>query len=246
VRGSSGRFALALIVAALVSLAFASSSPAALTTSLIDDELRISSDAPNEANHAIMEISDNGLEFVDQEAGVAAGVCPVNGSAIVCGAVLNNVRRFRFDLRGGNDQLLVFDPRLIIVPTIKVFMGGGNDQMGSLFAPVSASLGAGDDFAQTSFLADKIRAGDGDDELEPGPGDDLARGGSGDDVVRGGWTEDFDLPIGRSDGRDKLLGDKGKDKVLAKDFTKDRRIDCGDGQDVVRRDSFDPPARHCE
>jgi RTX calcium-binding nonapeptide repeat (4 copies) len=246
VRGRFPRFAIGVAASAALSLGFASASSAALTTALIDDELRISSDAPNEVNHAIMEVGNDQLEFVDQEAGVSAGACPVNGSAIVCGNVLNGVERFRFDLRGGNDRLLIFDPRFIAFPTIKVFLGDGNDQITSLFAPVAASLGPGDDVAQTSFLADKIRGNGGDDELLPGPGDDLVRGGSGDDLVRGGWDEDFGLPIGRSDGRDKLLAGNGKDKVLAKDFTKDRRIDCGGGRDTVRRDRFDPAGRHCE
>jgi hypothetical protein len=217
-----------------------------LTSSLIDGELRLSSDTANEVNQAIMELGGDGLEFQDVTAGVSAGVCPVNGNAIVCGSVLDNVDRFRFELRGGNDALSIVDPRFIAFPVISASMGAGKDGVFSLFAPVSASLGPGDDIAQTSFLADRIRAGDGDDRLNPGPGDDLASGDSGADVVRGGWPKDFGLPISRSDGRDRLLGGDGGDRILAKDLTKDRRIDCGGGSDTVRRDRFDPAGRHCE
>ena len=74
----------------------------------------------------------------------------------------------------------------------------------------------------------------------------MVSGDSGDDVVRGGWRGDLARAFGRSDGRDKLLGGDGKDKVLAKDFTKDKRIDCGGGQDTLRRDRFDPAGKHCE
>ncbi len=231
---------------AALGLGFASSSSAALTTALIDDELRISSDVPNEVNRASAEIDDDGLVFRDSKAGVSAGVCPVSGDAIVCGNVFNGVERFRFDLGGGNDQFLIFDPRLISLPGVRVFMGTGKDQVSSLFTPLSVALGPGDDFAQTSLLADKVRGGDGSDRLEPGPGDDLVSGDSGDDLIRGGWRGDLARAFGRSDGRDKLLAGDGKDKVLAKDFTKDKKIDCGGGRDTLRRDRFDPAGKHCE
>ena len=147
---------------------------------------------------------------------------------------------------GDDDQLGIFDPRLISLPGVKVFTGSGNDQVATLFTPLSVALGPGDDFAQTSVLADKVRGGDGSDRLEPGPGDDLVSGDSGDDLIRGGWRGDLARAFGRSDGRDKLLAGDGKDKVLAKDFTKDRKLDCGSGQDILRRDRFDPAAKHCE
>jgi RTX calcium-binding nonapeptide repeat (4 copies) len=236
---------------AVLGLGFASSSSASLTSALIDKELRLSSDVPNEVNHATIELDDNdGLVFRDSKAGVSAGVCPVSGASIVCGNIFGNVKRVRFDLGGGNDQFSIIDPRLIVFPRVRVFMGAGNDQVLSLFTPLSVALGTGDDFAQTSVLADKVHGDGGNDRLAPGPGDDIVSGDSGDDVVRGGWRKD-DLgevgqAFGRSDGRDKLFGGGGKDKVLAKDFTKDKRIDCGGGSDTLRRDRFDPVGKHCE
>lgn len=246
-RGACRRFALAAGASAALSLSFASSSSASLTTSLVDDELRLSSTVPNEVNRVVAEFGPDGLAFADLQAGVSAGVCPVNGSAIVCGNVLNNVERFRFDLRGGRDQLSMVDPRLLFLPGVRVFTGTGDDRVFTPFTQLRLlSLGPGDDIGQASLLADTVHGGTGGDHLEPGPGDDIVRGDAGNDVVRGGWRGDLARAFGRSDGRDKLFGDQGKDQVLAKDFTKDKRIDCGDGQDVLRRDSFDPAGRHCE
>ncbi len=247
-RGSSRTFALALGASAVLGLAFASSSFASLTTSLVDDELRVASNAPNEVNRAVVELRDDGVGIADLRAGVSAGVCPVSGSAIVCGsAVLANVERFRFDLRGGRDQLVIVDPRLIFLPKVRVFTGPQGDRAFTPFTRLRLlSLGPGDDFAQTSLLADTVRGGDGDDNLEPGPGDDVVSGDSGDDIVRGGWRNDLARAFGRSDRRDRLLGGDGRDKVLAKDFTKDKRIDCGGGHDTLRRDRFDPNGKHCE
>jgi hypothetical protein len=242
--GSLGRFTLALGASALLGLALASSSSAALTSSLIDDELRLTSDDLREKNQALIEIGDNGLEFRDLKAGVSAGVCPVSGGAIVCGPILNGVSRFRISLRAGNDLLQTFDPRLIGLPRVKALMGSGDDQVSTLFTPVDADLGQGDDFAHTSLLADVVKGGGGVDQLEPGPGDDFVDGGAGDDLLRGGFRRD--VGTGRSDGRDTLLGGDGKDKVLAKDFTKDKRIDCGAGRDALRRDRFDPRPKRCE
>lgn len=236
-----------MAASAALGLGFAPPTSASLTTSLVDDELRLSSNVPNEVNQVVAEFGPDGLAFADLQAGVSAGACPVNGSAIICGSVLNNVERFRFDLRGGRDRLTIVDPRLLFVPGVRVFTGAQDDRVFTPFTRLRLlSLGPGDDIAQTSLLADTVHGGDGDDRLEPGPGDDVVRGDSGADVLRGGWRGDLARAFGRSDGRDKLFGDQGKDRVLAKDFTKDKRIDCGDGQDVARRDSFDPAAKHCE
>lgn len=236
-----------MAASAALGLALVSSSAASLTTSLVDRELRLSSNVPNEVNRVVAEFGPDGVAFADLQAGVSAGVCPVNGSAIVCGSVLNNVERFRFDLRGGRDQLSMVDPRLLFLPRVRVFTGTQDDRVFTPFTRLRLlSLGSGDDLAQTSLLADTVHGGDGDDHLEPGPGDDVVRGDSGNDVVRGGWRGDLARAFGRSDGRDKLLAGDGRDKVLAKDFTKDGKIDCGGGRDTLRRDRFDPADRHCE
>mgnify|MGYP004455064035 CR=1 FL=1 len=72
-----------------------------------------------------------------------------------------------------------------------------------LFAALQ-SPGTEDDAALIERLlaeADRVRLGDGDDDLDCGDGDDRVRGRDGDDVIEGGA------------GADRLRGDKGDDAI---------------------------------
>jgi hypothetical protein len=46
-------------------------------------------------------------------------------------------------------------------------------------------------------------------------------------------------------GRDRYVTKGGKDKIRARDFTRDKRIDCGAGRDMARLDPFDPAGVSC-
>jgi Ca2+-binding RTX toxin-like protein len=230
----------------VLALALASSSSAALTTSLIGNELRVTSNVPSEVNQVSIQIGDDGLEFRDQATDPSPGFCPATGDTIACTSDnFANVKRFRFDLGGGADTFAVLDIRLVGLPRSKVFTGTGDDQVFSL-APTSTFLGPGDDVGRGSQVTDKFDGGDGNDKIEPGPGDDTVIGGNGKDVLRGGYADPKLLGQGRADGRDKLIGGAGRDKILARDFTQDKKIDCGGGHDSLRRDSFDPKGKHCQ
>lgn len=102
---------------------------------------------------------------------------------------------------------------------------------------------------------DFLNGGDGDDVLIGRRGDDDLYGDFGSvvprlnqrgaDTLRGGRGEDF-VGDGFDVGRDKLLGGRGPDDVLAADFSIDARIDCGPGRDTVDKDRNDPRATDCE
>jgi Ca2+-binding RTX toxin-like protein len=46
-------------------------------------------------------------------------------------------------------------------------------------------------------------------------------------------------------GRDRLKGRGGKDTIKARDLVRDKRLDCGPGNDRIRFDSFDPSPISC-
>lgn len=239
------RFGWALAATSLASLTIAASASAALTTAADGNTLRVFSNNPGEQNSARVEIDDDeGLIFTDSEAGAQAGFCPVVADDIVCGNDLNGFSKIRFELSGGNDSFATFDPRLIGLAGLRVLMGPGEDQVFTL-APVNLSLGPGNDAAALSLVADKADGGEGNDLIFGGTGDDVLKGGPGNDKLDGGFQDKTLEGFGDSDGRDTFIGGPGRDKILAKDFTKDRKIDCGPGRDKVKRDRFDPKPKNC-
>ncbi|CAN5529377.1 hypothetical protein BH10ACT11_BH10ACT11_02630 [soil metagenome] len=236
------RWPVLVVLAATCALGVPATASAALSTSTFDDTVTIFSDSPSEKNAATIQLDDDlGLVFTDQDAGVSPGSCPVVGDKIACD--LNDIKHLRVELGGGNDTFAIFDARLIGLPRIRLITGSGNDNIFS-FAPVDVSLGPGNDTAELGPVADKADGGGGNDTIIGSAGDDLLKGGSGNDTLDGG-TSGNSSGFGKSDGVDTFIGGPGKDKILAKDLTKDKKIDCGSGKDKAKRDSFDPKPKSC-
>jgi hypothetical protein len=229
-------------------LTTAAPAPAALTTSFDDVTLRVFSDAANEQNAVNASLTEDGFVIADSEAGAAAGFCGASGDEINlgdCPFAPPGPDTVLFELGGGADSISILDPRLLLFVgqlRFEAEMGADTDFIGS-FAPIDAAMGPGDDRAVTAFGRNRLQGGPGSDQLEAGVGDDTVDGGPGGDRLWGGQREDDELDVG--DGSDKMLGGPGSDRLAAKDKTRDRKIDCGGGNDSVKRDRFDPKPKSC-
>jgi Ca2+-binding RTX toxin-like protein len=80
---------------------------------------------------------------------------------------------------------------------------------------------------------DVLRGGSGPDDLSGGGGHDVIRGRSGADALT-----DF--------GGDWYYGGRGRDILYALNDDRERRIDCGVGEDQAVVDEKDPEPRDCE
>jgi Ca2+-binding RTX toxin-like protein len=91
-------------------------------------------------------------------------------------------------------------------------------------------------------LAAKIDGGKGKDVLRGGSGPDDISGGGGHDVIRGRNGADSLTDF----GGDWYYGGRGRDILYALNGDRDRRIDCGVGEDEAAVDDDDPKPRDCE
>jgi Ca2+-binding RTX toxin-like protein len=113
---------------------------------------------------------------------------------------------------------------------------------------LDALSGQGSDFTGSTFGESIAYTGEsGADDFMGGDGDDTADAGGGTDVLRGAGGNDR-LTGGPGSG-DRLFGQAGIDGLFAEDGKRDRRIDCGPGDNP---DEFatldrrkDPAAKSC-
>ncbi len=105
--------------------------------------------------------------------------------------------------------------------------------------------GTGSDAVPTG-LPVTVYGGQGDDTIRSGRGSDRLFGDSGADFIAAGRGDDL-LGDSRDLGRDSYLGGPGRDRIRARDGSRDRRIDCGGGRgERARRDrGLDPRAVSC-
>lgn len=102
-------------------------------------------------------------------------------------------------------------------------------------ARINVDANSGDDEVKSTRTATHpmdFRGGSGDDLLTGGTGDDWLFGGKGSDVERGGRGRD-ELDEFRDWGKDVLLGGPDDDKINS-GRRGERRVNCGDGTDVLR------------
>ena len=129
---------------------------------------------------------------------LAASPVPVGGSAAIVGAelVIEGTRRsdlieilpvggksVRVRVNGLSVTFLKAD-----FETIRVVTGAGDDRVMASKAgtdrPMQIDLGAGNDFADTSFADSTVMGGDGDDQIITHDGKDLLMGGAGERYAR--------------------------------------------------------------
>jgi Ca2+-binding RTX toxin-like protein len=104
---------------------------------------------------------------------------------------------------------------------------------------------AGNDTLDGGAGNDKISGSAGDDRLLGNVGDDKIFGGDGRDNMVGASGND---KITGNTGVDFFLGKKGFDRLIAKDGTRDKKIDCGPGNnkhESFTRDHKDPKPKSC-
>jgi Ca2+-binding RTX toxin-like protein len=123
--------------------------------------------------------------------------------------------------------------------------------------------GSGADTITGSTLDNELTGNAGNDTLDGGAGNDKISGSAGDDRLLGNVGNDKifggdgrDNMVGAS-GNDKItgnagvdffLGKKGFDRLIAKDGTRDKKIDCGPGNNKHEsdtRDHKDPKPKSC-
>jgi Ca2+-binding RTX toxin-like protein len=96
---------------------------------------------------------------------------------------------------------------------------------------------AGSDFMLGGDGADTLRGWIGSDRMRGENGNDLLAGGPDGDLLEGGF------------GIDRLRGKGGADRLFARDATRDLKISCGPGPNLLERAKrdkrLDPPPRSC-
>jgi Ca2+-binding RTX toxin-like protein len=110
------------------------------------------------------------------------------------------------------------------------------------FRPTLFKLGPGNDLAQLGQGRGRIVGGPGNDRMVGLEGPDTLIGGPGNDVLD---RRASSASIRLNGGRDRYLAGPGVDRIRARDFTRDVRISCGPGRDIVSRDRFDPRPSGC-
>lgn len=135
-----------------------------------------------------------------------------------CGAAA--VQTIDVGLADGNDTIVIAGAGPEAVPEsypASIRGGEGNDVI---------KAGAGDDRVLGDAGRDSLAGGLGDDHVSGGPGSDGLIGFGGDDILSGGPGNDA---LFGQKGKDTMLGGAGNDVLVARDGTRDRRIDCGPG-----------------
>jgi Ca2+-binding RTX toxin-like protein len=124
---------------------------------------------------------------------------------------------------GDRDDTLTSDN----VGDLEVIGGSGDDNMRGGSRPVlGGELG-------NNASVEYFRGQGGDDVLKGFGQPDIIDGGKGNDKIDGGK------------GKDDLYGGGGNDVVNARDGQRDRRINCGPGNDTVKVDKVDPDPVSC-
>ncbi len=221
---------------ALLALAAALPATAAAVThvSVNSNTVRAVSD-PNERNEIRIDFDINSSHILVEDGveGVAvAPPCVIAVSHADC--PLGGGGAVRIIARSGNGRDTI-EEGLLLALIEPVFAAEG-------FPPTLFDLGPGNDFGQTGLGAGRIIGGPGNDRMIGLEGPDTLIGGPGNDVLDRQASEGT---LEFSGGRDRYLGGPGADKIRARDFTRDLRIDCGRGRDRLSRDRFDPRPSRC-
>lgn len=114
--------------------------------------------------------------------------------------------------------------------------GPGDDRIFGLRGDDTLVGGAGAEVLSGGRGGDLLLGGPGDDRLGGGPQNDRLSGAAGDDVL-----------VGKK-GFDAINGKAGIDRILARDGGRDRKINCGSGnnrREGAKRDRSDPRAISC-
>ena len=125
---------------------------------------------------------------------------------------------------GDRDDFLSSDN----VGDLEVIGGSGDDTMRGGSRPVIGGAEFGNDASSEYF-----RGQGGDDVLKGFGQPDTIDGGKGNDKIDGGK------------GKDDLYGGGGNDVINARDGQRDRRINCGPGNDKAKVDKVDPSPVSC-
>ena len=175
-----------------------------------------------------VRITDTGAPLVDLAP--AEPTCKsLSAAAIRCERIATETMRMQ--MRDGNDRIEfreVGDD--LEQPFAFSARGGpGNDVLSAITPAVERDL--------------VLRGETGNDELFGAAGNDLLEGGTGADVLTGRAGKDR---LDGGTGPDTFLGGSGADRLLAKDGTRDAKLNCGSGADSLSRDvSLDPVPISC-
>jgi Ca2+-binding RTX toxin-like protein len=129
---------------------------------------------------------------------------------------------------GDRDDTLISDN----VGDLEVIGGSGDDTMRGGSRPVT-DVGFEGEPGFTDPSTEYFRGQGGDDVLKGFGQPDIIDGGKGNDRIDGGK------------GKDDLYGGGGNDAINARDGQRDRRINCGPGNDSVKVDKVDPDPVSC-
>ena len=222
---------LAGAVAALAALAMPSAAAALPTvsrTASLPAQLRLDLTAePGQTRFLFVRQEADGVRFVPEtepEPGV-----PWTVTAPDCAVVT------------GTDEVFCSGP----FTSLAVIGGDGNEgfETRRFDHPVLTDMAGGDDSVTGGRKDDSIGLGTGDDFAKGGPGLDRIYGWIGDDGLFGGAGQDHLIP---GPGADRAFGEAGIDSIAARDGDRERRVDCGKGDDREERarvDRFDPRPR---
>ncbi len=116
------------------------------------------------------------------------------------------------NLRGGNDELAIYDPpQLAFTVPLTVDGSTGSDTINGASAPDLLRGGPGDDVLYGKEGNDTLDGGHGNDQLSGRAGDDHLDGGDGDDTLE---SESTKLNIADAlDGADTIIGGPGSDAI---------------------------------
>jgi Ca2+-binding RTX toxin-like protein len=223
---------LSLLV--LLAAALPASAMAATHVSVNNNIVRAVSDQ-GENNQVIVDFNiDNGHIVVEDDVGGVAAVppCAPVGSGVEC--PLGGANHAGVVVRPGDGRDLVGEGLLMAL--VEPFLNAQG------FDPILEKLGPGNDRGQAGLGAGRIIGGPGNDRIVGFGGRDTLIGGPGNDVLDRQGTGSTIEP---NEGRDRYLAGPGADKIRARDFTRDLRISCGPGRDVLSRDRFDPRPSGC-
>ncbi|MFN8160023.1 MAG: hypothetical protein U0R52_03110 [Solirubrobacterales bacterium] len=225
----------AAAVTALLAAAVFPPAAAAVTTVTINNNVLRAVSGPGETNDITVDLDVTNGELVisDSGAGVAT-LLPCGPSGIGVACPLSSSRPPQVLVRTGDRRdrvqqqlaFALFSPILFFRAGSRIVFDGG----------------PGDDSLYGGMAVDRLIGGQGNDRMFGFEGPDTLLGGPGKDILdRPGSAG----PITLAGGRDTYLAGPGADRVRARDFTRDLRIDCGPGADRLARDAFDPAARSC-
>jgi hypothetical protein len=178
---------------------------------------------PNE-----VRITDTGPPLVDLAP--AEPTCrSLSAAAIRCDRIATETMRMQ--MRDGNDRIEFREAGDDLEQPFAFFARGGpgNDVLSAITPAVERDL--------------VLRGEAGNDQLFGAAGADLLEGGTGADVLSGRAGKDR---LDGGTGPDTFLGGSGADRLLAKDGTRDAKLNCGSGADSLSRDvSLDPAPISC-